>query len=56
MFFAKQNFDDKQIKMNKFIFEVKQLKLKKIINSIWQLVISTFNAYGTFVTPLLPML
>ena len=41
MFYEKQNFDIKQLKMNKFIFDVKQLKMNKYIQSFWQLIIST---------------
>ena len=56
MFFGKQKFDVRQLKlnkfifdvkrlkMNKFIFDVKQLKLNKLIKSISQLIISTSNA------------
>ena len=46
MFFEKQKFDAKQLKMNKFIFEVKQLKklLNKFINYMWQLIINNSNA------------
>ena len=66
MFFRKQKFDVKQLKLNKFIFDVKQLKINKFtfdvkqlkmnrfIKSISDLIISTSNAYtwGTLVTTL----
>ena len=53
MFFGKQKFDVKQLKMNKFMFNVKQLKmnkfmfdarylkLNKFIKSFSQFIIST---------------
>ena len=56
MFFGKQKFDVKQLKLNKFIFDVKQLKINKVtfdveqlkmnrfIKSILHLIISTSNA------------
>ena len=44
MFFGKQKFDVKQLKLNKFIFDVKQLKMNKFIKSISQLIVSTLNA------------
>ena len=44
MFFGKQKFDVKQLRMNKFIFNAKQLKMNKFINSMRQLIISTSNA------------
>ena len=56
MFFGKQKFDVKQLKLNKFIFDVKQLKINKFtfdvkqlkmnrfIKSISDLIISTSNA------------
>ena len=56
MFFGKQKFDVKQLKLNKFIFDVKQLKTNKFtfdvkqlkinrfIKSISDLIISTSNA------------
>ena len=56
MFFEKQNFDVKQLKLNKFIFDVKQfkinkfifhvkqLKMNRFIKSISDLTISTLNA------------
>ena len=56
MFFGKQKFDVKQLKLNKFIFDVKQLKINKFIfdvkqfkmnrfiKSISDLLISTSNA------------
>ena len=31
MFFGKQKFDDKQLKLNKLIFDVKQMKINKFI-------------------------
>ena len=42
MFFGKQKFDVKQLKLNKFIFDVKQLKIKKIINDVKQLKMNRF--------------
>ena len=63
MFFRKQKFDIKQLKLNKFIFGVKQLKTKKFtfdvkqlrmnkfIKSILDLIISASNA--TLEVPLL---
>ena len=63
MFFGKQKFDVKQLKLNKFIFDVKQLKINKFtfdvkqlkmnrfIKSISDLIISTSNA--TLEVPLL---
>ena len=44
MFFEKQKFDVKQLKLNKFIFDVKQLKMNRFIKSISDLIISTSNA------------
>ena len=44
MFFGKQKFPVKLLKINKFIFNVKQLKMNKFIKSILQLIISTLNA------------
>ena len=56
MFFGKQKFDVKQLKLNKFIFdvkqfrinkftfEVKQLKMNRFIKSLSDLIISTSNA------------
>ena len=44
MFFGKQKFDVKQLKLNKFIFDVKQLKMNRFIKSISDLIISTLNA------------
>ena len=44
MFFRKQKFDVKQLKIYKFISNVKQLKINKFIEYIWQLIISTSNA------------
>ena len=44
VFFGKQKFDVKQLKLNKFIFDVKQLKMNKFIKYILQLIISTSNA------------
>ena len=56
MFFGKQKFDVKQLKLNRFIFEVKrlkihkfmfdvkQLKMSRFIKSISDLIISTSNA------------
>ena len=55
MFFGKQKFDVKQLKLNKFIFDVKQLKINKFtfdvkqlkmkrLKSIWDLIINTSNA------------
>ena len=50
MFFGKQNSDViKQLKMNKFIFDVKHLKINKSIKSFLQLIIVTSNA--TFEVP-----
>ena len=37
-------FDVKQWKMNKFISNVKMLKMIKFIKSIWQLIVRTSNA------------
>ena len=63
MFFRKQKFDIKQLKLNKFIFGVKQLKTEKFtfdvkqlrmnrfIKSILDLIISASNA--TLEVPLL---
>ena len=51
MFFGKQKFDVKQLKLNKFIFDVKQLKMNRFITSISDLIISTSNA--TLGAPLL---
>ena len=51
MFFGKQKFDVKQLKLNKFIFDVKQLKMNRFIKSISDLIISTSNA--TLGAPLL---
>ena len=63
MFFGKQKFDIKLLKLNKFIFDVKQLKINKFtfgikqlkmnrfIKSISDLIISTSNA--TLEAPLL---
>ena len=56
MFFGKQKFNVKQLKLNKFIFDVKQLKINKFtfdvkqlkmnifIKSILDLIVSTSNA------------
>ena len=44
MFFEKQKFDIKQLKINKFMLNVKPLKTNKFIKSIWQLIISISNA------------
>ena len=44
MFFGKQKFDVKQLKLNKFIFDVKQMKMSRFIKSISDLIISTSNA------------
>ena len=44
MFFGKQKFDVKQLKLNKFIFDVKQLKMNTFVKYIWDLIISTSNA------------
>ena len=56
MFFGKQKFDVKQLKLikiifdvkqlkiNKFTFDVKQLKMNRFIKSISDLIISTSNA------------
>ena len=52
--FGKQKFDGKQLKMNKFTFDVKQLnRINKFIKSIYQLIISTSSATtcGTLATP-----
>ena len=43
MFFGKQKFEVRQLKMNKFRFDVKQLKINKLIKSIWQLIIRISN-------------
>ena len=63
MFFGKQKFDikqlklnkfifdDKQLKVNKFIFDVKQLKMNRFIKSVLDLIISTSSA--TLEVPLL---
>ena len=37
-------FDAKQLKRNKFIFDVKELKMNKSVKSISQLIISISNA------------
>ena len=42
MFFRKQKFDVKQLKLNKFIFDVKQLKIKKFIFDVKQLKMNRF--------------
>ena len=42
MFFGKQKFDVKQLKLNRFIFGIKQLKIKKFINDVKQLKMNRF--------------
>ena len=42
MFFRKQKFDVKQLKLNKFIFDVKQLKINKFIFDFKQLEMNRF--------------
>ena len=42
MFFRKQKFDVKQLKLTKFIFDIKQLKIKKIILDVKELKINRF--------------
>ena len=42
MFFRKQKFDVKQLKLNKFIFDVKQLKINKFIFDVKQLKMNRF--------------
>ena len=42
MFFGKQKFDVKQLKLNKFIFDVKQLKINKFIFDVKQLKMNRF--------------
>ena len=56
MFFRKQKFDVKQLKLNKFLYDViqlkinkfifdfKQLKMNRFIKSISDLIVSTANA------------
>ena len=56
MFFRKQKFDVKQLKLNKFLFDViqlkinkfifdfKQLKMNRFMKSISDLIVSTSNA------------
>ena len=44
MFFGKQKFDAKQLKLKKFTFDVKQLKMNRFIKFISDLIISTSNA------------
>ena len=44
MFFGKQKFDVKQLKMNKFIFNAKELEMIRFIKSNRQLTISFSNA------------
>ena len=36
MYFAKQKFDVKQLKINKFMFHIKQLKMNKFITTEFQ--------------------
>ena len=55
MFFRKQKFDVKQLKVNKFIFDVKQLKMNRLVEFISNLISSTLNATGTFATLLSPV-
>ena len=43
MFFGKQKFDVKQLKLNKFIFDVKQLKINKFIFDVKQLKMNRFT-------------
>ena len=42
MFFGKQKFDVKQLKLNKFLFKVKELKINKFIFDIKQLKMNRF--------------
>ena len=42
MFFGKQKFDVKQLKLNKFIFDVKQLKINKFTFDVKQLKMNRF--------------
>ena len=42
MFFRKQKFDVKQLKLNKFIFNVKQLKISRFIFDVKQLKMNRF--------------
>ena len=42
MFFGKQKFDLKQLKLNKFIFGVKQLKINKFTFDVEQLKMNRF--------------
>ena len=42
MFFGKQKFDIKQLKLNKFIFDVKQLKINKFVFDVKQLKMNRF--------------
>ena len=44
MFFGKQKFDVKLLKMTKFTFNIKQLKMNKFMKSIPQFIIRTSNA------------
>ena len=42
MFFGKQKFDVKQLKLNKFIFDVKQLQINKLTFDVKQLKMNRF--------------
>ena len=42
MFFGKQKFDVKQLKLNKIIFDVKQLKINKFTCDFKQLKVNRF--------------
>ena len=45
VFFRKQKFDVKQLKLNKFVFDVKQLKMNKFIFVVKQLKMNKFIKY-----------
>ena len=51
MFFRKQKFDVKQLKLNKFIFDIKLLEMSRFIQFISDLIIST--SIATLEVPLL---
>ena len=42
MFFGKQKFDVKQLKLNKFMFDIKQLKINKFTFDVKQLTMNRF--------------
>ena len=43
MFFGKQKFAVKQLKMNTFIFDIKHLQMNKLVNSMWQLITIVYS-------------